>query len=190
MKKRSSNRSGTSPGYPSGGVGTSVGRRLRVARCLGHHERSAAQREIGAERDPARPPMTCRSQGLPSHSPARSGVHIRLHGDVQCCRRQLYNPITVATTTTCNMLDPVEVVDGKVDRVEVVDGKVDRGRQRGLDGEFQPSVVLDDVTTNEGDAPTESDLPRGSATAVTEVGVIMDHDPNTCSQNSKVLNNF
>jgi hypothetical protein len=46
-KRRSNNRSGTSPGYPSGGVATSAGRRRRAARRQGCRERSAARNRGG-----------------------------------------------------------------------------------------------------------------------------------------------
>jgi hypothetical protein len=47
------------------------------------------------------------------------------------------------------------------DPVGVVDGKVDRGRRRGLYGEFQSGVVLDNATTNAADQMDPRRILRG-----------------------------
>jgi hypothetical protein len=54
--------------------------------------------------------------GTSPGNPIGNGGRIRLHGGVRCCRWRGYNPITVATTTTCNGPDAAGLVDGKVDR--------------------------------------------------------------------------
>jgi hypothetical protein len=71
-------------------------------------------------------------------NPGDSGGHIRLHGNMRYCGRWGYNPITAATTATCNGPDPLGLVDGMVDI----------GHRRSFDSESRSGVVLDDMTMN------------------------------------------